>query len=340
MSNRLTLKIVLPLAIVLVVYLCVGAVVFSAIEEEDEMERRKHIEHYINTFLDNNSCMEKSELLDLLTTIRKDKHFVIRLLDERRNGSVYVQWDFTGSFSFVVSVVSTIGYGDMAPRTGFGKIAVVVYALIGIPINMIFLQGIGHQMTRLAARVNRLRVCARRPTVSRVLNMLLIVLAGASLLFIGPTFVFLYAEQWDILEGLYFCFVTLSTIGFGDYIAALYGDHLDNESAAHIYRMVTYVWILFGLAYMSLIINYIYQVLIRNAQLVEKKTRKTLETEIMKLQQEVTKQLLATSGIVSNTVSRIGSKVKPREDAITSNEINGGITLLRIENLRNKETPS
>lgn len=107
----------------------------------------------------------------------------------------------------------------MAPRTGFGKVALVVYALIGIPINMIFLQGIGNQMTRLAARVNRLRVCARRPTVSRVLNMFFICLAGASLLFIGPTFVFLYAEQWSILEGLYFCFVTLSTIGLGDYIA-------------------------------------------------------------------------------------------------------------------------
>lgn len=51
MANGLTMKIVFPLAIILVVYLCVGAVIFSAIEEEEEMKRREHIEQYINTFL-------------------------------------------------------------------------------------------------------------------------------------------------------------------------------------------------------------------------------------------------------------------------------------------------
>lgn len=60
----------------------------------------------------------------------------------------------------------------------------------------------------------------------------------------------------------------------------------------------------------------------------------------MKLQQEVTKQFLATSGIVCNTVSRIGSKVKTKEDAVISNEVNTGIKLLRIENLRDKDTVS
>ena len=39
------------------------------------------------------------------------------------------------------------------------------------------------------------------------------------MLFAVPALVFSNVEKWDLLEGLYFCFVTLSTIGFGDYVA-------------------------------------------------------------------------------------------------------------------------
>ena len=31
-------------------------------------------------------------------------------------------------------------------------------------------------------------------------------------------FMFIHTQQWDFLNSIYFCFVTLSTIGFGDFV--------------------------------------------------------------------------------------------------------------------------
>ena len=53
----------------------------------------------------------------------------------------------------------------------------------------------------------------------QALNMVGVVLAGVVVMFVIPTIVFVIVEGWDILKGLYFCFITLSTIGFGDYVA-------------------------------------------------------------------------------------------------------------------------
>ncbi|KAL0163992.1 hypothetical protein M9458_039745, partial [Cirrhinus mrigala] len=36
---------------------------------------------------------------------------------------------------------------------------------------------------------------------------------------IFPAFVFMKFEEWTYLEGLYFSFTTLTTVGFGDYVA-------------------------------------------------------------------------------------------------------------------------
>lgn len=34
-----------------------------------------------------------------------------------------------------------------------------------------------------------------------------------------PPLVFMSVEGWSYLEGLYFSFITLTTVGFGDYVA-------------------------------------------------------------------------------------------------------------------------
>lgn len=34
-----------------------------------------------------------------------------------------------------------------------------------------------------------------------------------------PPFVFMSMEGWSYLEGIYFSFITLTTVGFGDYVA-------------------------------------------------------------------------------------------------------------------------
>lgn len=43
-------------------------------------------------------------------------------------------------------------------------------------------------------------------------------MAGSLLFLVIPPLLFSYAEGWTFGEGFYFAFITLSTIGFGDYV--------------------------------------------------------------------------------------------------------------------------
>ncbi|KAG7250055.1 hypothetical protein CRUP_029452, partial [Coryphaenoides rupestris] len=56
-------------------------------------------------------------------------------------------------------------------------------------------------------------------TKIRVISTLLFVLFGCLLFVALPTTVFQHIEGWSALESLYFVVVTLTTIGFGDFVA-------------------------------------------------------------------------------------------------------------------------
>jgi hypothetical protein len=116
---------------------------------------------------------------------------------------------------------SLVGYGNMAPHTELGKVIVIAYALIGIPLTFLMLQGLGQQLTHLSDKVNNLKLCSKRPDLNKYLNMVIIILIGVSLLFVGPTFLFMNVEGWRMMDAIYYCFVTLSTIGFGDFIPGI-----------------------------------------------------------------------------------------------------------------------
>lgn len=57
------------------------------------------------------------------------------------------------------------------------------------------------------------------PTLVRVISAVLFILIGCVLFVLIPTLVFQEIEQWTLLESIYFVVITLTTIGFGDYVA-------------------------------------------------------------------------------------------------------------------------
>lgn len=38
-----------------------------------------------------------------------------------------------------------------------------------------------------------------------------------------PALIFFFLEKWTFVESFYYCFITLSTIGFGDLVAGISG---------------------------------------------------------------------------------------------------------------------
>uniref|UniRef100_A0A6P7HHZ5 TWiK family of potassium channels protein 18-like n=1 Tax=Diabrotica virgifera virgifera TaxID=50390 RepID=A0A6P7HHZ5_DIAVI len=52
--------------------------------------------------------------------------------------SVNDMWTFSAALMYSLSVITMIGYGNLVPRTSYGKIATVVYALFGIPLYVLY----------------------------------------------------------------------------------------------------------------------------------------------------------------------------------------------------------
>lgn len=78
-------------------------------------------------------------------------------------------------------------------------------------------------------------------------------LLGLLLFLLLPPLLFCHMEGWSYVESFYFAFITLSTVGFGDYVIGM-----DPSRRYPLwYKNMVSLWILFGMAWLALIIKLI-----------------------------------------------------------------------------------
>ncbi|KAK7790565.1 hypothetical protein R5R35_002022 [Gryllus longicercus] len=128
----------------------------------------------------------------------------------------------------------------------------MLYALVGIPLTLTVIADMGRL---LASAVSALHARARRHTAGlpmppelpawsrRSLTVLAAVACMLLYMAAGAGFICLW-EDWSFFQGFYFCFITMTTIGFGDVVP---------EEAD--YMMPCTLYILAGLALTSTIIE-------------------------------------------------------------------------------------
>ncbi len=112
------------------------------------------------------------------------------------------------------------GYGHLVPKTLGGRQFTIVYAMVGIPIFVVMLAGLGNKLSSKAQKVIENYNFGREHSIlARLIKSLAIIIFGNIILVIIPAHQFSIMEGWTYTEALYYVFVSLTTVGFGDYVA-------------------------------------------------------------------------------------------------------------------------
>ncbi|XP_008336161.2 potassium channel subfamily K member 3, partial [Cynoglossus semilaevis] len=146
------------------------------------------------------------------------------------------------------------GYGHAAPSTDGGKAFCMLYALLGIPLTLVMFQSVGERInTFVRFLLHRLKKClGLRHTEVSMVNMVTIgFISCMSTLGVGA-FAFSHFEGWNFFHAFYYCFITLTTIGFGDYVALQKEHALQNKLE---YVAFSFIYILTGLAVIGAFLN-------------------------------------------------------------------------------------
>ncbi|XP_006901594.1 PREDICTED: potassium channel subfamily K member 4 [Elephantulus edwardii] len=245
----------LALLALVLLYLVSGALVFQALEQPHEQQAQRELGEVREKFLKAHPCVSEQEL----------GHFIKEVSDALGGGadpevnstsnSSHSVWNLGSAFFFSGTIITTIGYGNTALRTDAGRLFCIFYALVGIPLFGILLAGVGDRLgSSLRRGIGHIEAIFLKwhvpPELVRVLSAVLFLLIGCLLFVLTPMFVFCYVEGWSKLEAIYFVIVTLTTVGFGDYVAGT-----DPKQDTPTYQPLVWFWILFGLAYFASVLT-------------------------------------------------------------------------------------
>jgi hypothetical protein len=134
-----------------------------------------------------------------------------------------MNWEITSSIFFVMTIISTIGYGTFAPSTDGGKAFTAIFCFVGIGY-------FGYTLTLVSDRALIYVQKTAKRYATRDMNdeeqhywflkksHQLAILTTVCVMYVfflsafGPLMM-----GWTFLESVYFAVVTFSTVGFGDY---------------------------------------------------------------------------------------------------------------------------
>ncbi|XP_029453590.1 potassium channel subfamily K member 10 isoform X2 [Rhinatrema bivittatum] len=249
-------KTVLTIFVVVVLYLVTGGLVFQALEQPYESSQKSTIAIEKAEFLWDHPCVSSQELETLIKHAIDAKNAGVSPIGNNSNNSSH--WDLGSAFFFAGTVITTIGFGNIAPSTEGGKIFCILYAIFGIPLFGFLLAGIGDQLgTIFGKSISRVEKIFRKKQVSqtkiRVISTILFILVGCVVFVTIPVVIFQYIEGWTTLESIYFVVITLTTVGFGDYVA---GGNIEINYRTW-YKPLVWFWILVGLAYFAAVLSMI-----------------------------------------------------------------------------------
>ncbi|XP_055524132.1 TWiK family of potassium channels protein 7 [Wyeomyia smithii] len=249
-------------------YCGVGGVMFRELELPAELNRTRNLresvieqrEHFIYAIVNNTDVRN----LETLLSIELEKYE--KTVEDAAQGGISIdvdnnfpveseKWSILQAVFFASTVLTTIGYGNIVPVTLWGRIFCILYALIGIPLTLTVIADWGRLFATAVSTVGQhwksilpfARFC---PDVGIKMSDKKWLYAVGAVGFLGvylaagTGLLLLWEDDWNFFDGYYFCFITMTTIGFGDLVPSKPN-----------YMLLCTLYILVGLALTSTIIE-------------------------------------------------------------------------------------
>ncbi|CAF2485759.1 unnamed protein product [Rotaria sp. Silwood2] len=239
MLNRYTTKLNLFIfTLIFLIYLFVGANLFSFVEQPTEQIIINEMSKKRKDFLETYPCVKEDDF----------ESFIVMLLEANKHG-VDARTNFTT-------------YGHVSPMSDTGRIICIIYAIIGVPMTLLLLTII---VRKLLILLNNTYLWFRRKFSSnqrseskiRFIHLLIIFIFSLIFLFIIPSIIFAHIEEnWTFIDAFYFCFISLTTIGLGDFVA---GDSPTQRNRLF-YKICLTIYLLVGVTIMMLIVAMVSQI--------------------------------------------------------------------------------
>ena len=135
---------------------------------------------------------------------------------------------FTISSTSII-LLAILGYGHVTPLSDTGKLFCILYALIGIPLTLVLFTALVERLMILTNALLQLLADRYGHIYSafhiRLIHIVILLTFLIMVVFLVPAAIFSYIEDsWNFLDAFYYCFISMATIGLGDYIP---GDHTE-----------------------------------------------------------------------------------------------------------------
>ncbi|XP_076389646.1 potassium channel subfamily K member 13-like isoform X2 [Megachile rotundata] len=264
------------LFVVLVVYMLTGAALFQQLEADLEVRQAAEFWRVYHTF-------RRHHLQRGPVAIQRLDELLYAYGNASSSGIINKsrRWDFSGSFHFVSTIVSTIGYGNTTPQTTTGKVLAVLYGFFGCSGGILFfnlfleriitflawiLRNVHARHLKRRVRKNSLSTsrsfkstAEEKPTLPDILDdddgslnmeewkpsvylvMLFLSIVCCIIACCAAT-VYAPLEGWKYVDALYFCFISFTTIGFGDFVST----EKSHYPYVYWYRIANFLFLLIG----------------------------------------------------------------------------------------------